>query len=315
MQIDLLEALAAISNESSNTDSIGLNIPSGFINPGAWVIFASAARKNQVPSERISFPNFDVQHYSSAIGFNDCVYGKDDYEYNRKNVGNSYSPLTRLECMESTDTANNQIISCVMKMLANPDTLGGTDLVNVIGELHDNVWAHGRATGVSMAQKSTDSGRQAVEFALADTGHGFLRELQRYRRPAEDDIQAIQWCVAKNNSTKLADDDDDWAQSVPDDIMGGTPFGATVPRVTSRLNHQGLGLWKLTELIRKYRGKLTLVSGNGCLQMDTGGQMVYSNCPSWEGVALSCRLYEDELDKDDEAPDDQVAAIMKRLGG
>jgi len=314
MQIDLIKALQELDS-APVTDTPKLNIPKGFINPGAWVVLASAARKHNVAASGISFSDPEVQHYSSAIGFNDCVYGEDDYEHNRKSVGSSYSPLTRLDCIESTDEANNQIVSCVRKMLANPESQGGVDLANVIGELHDNVWAHGKATGVSMAQKWNDCGRQAIEFALADTGHGFLRELKRYGKPAESDIQAVEWCIQKNNSTKHADDDDEWAQSVPEDMMGGVPFGAVVPRVTSRLNHQGLGLWKLTELIRKYRGKLTLVSGTGCLQMDTNGQMTYNICPLWEGVALACRLYEDELYKDDEEPDDQVAAIMKRLGG
>lgn len=317
MQIDLKTALHIIGNPSES-ETPSLIVPKGFVVPGAWVIFASTARRHHIATEDIHFSNKKTSDYSSAIGFNDCVFGEDDYQYCRKNVGSTYSPLTRLDCVESTDAANHQIVGCVKEMLSDPDLPGGVDLMNVIGELHDNVWAHGRSTGVSMAQKWkdwNDGGRPAIEFALADTGHGFLRELRRYGKPANDDIQAIDWCVTKNNSTKHADDDDDWAQSVPEDIMGGSPFGAAVPRVTSRLNHQGLGLWKLTELIRKYRGKLTLVSGTGCLQMDTNGQMMYSSCPEWRGVALSCRLYEDELGREEDKPDDQVAAIMERLGG
>lgn len=312
MEIGLVEALDMISRR---TDLKSLHIPSGFVTPGGWVIFASIALKEKVSSDEIHFPSINLQGYSSAIGFNHCVYGKDDYQFSRKNAGKKYSPLTRLDCLDATDTATDQIVSCIREMLSDPDASGAQDLFNVIGELHDNVWSHGLSTGVSMAQKWDNTGRPAVEFALADTGLGFLRELRRCGRNVDDDIEAIKWCVVKNNSTKHADEDDFWAQAFPDDVMGGVPFGDVVPRTKSKVNHQGLGLWKLTELIKTYRGRLTLVSGCGRMTLNPDGETVYNVGPHWKGVAISCRLYEDELYRELSEPDEQVSAIMKRLGG
>lgn len=312
MQIDLVQALNEIGG---NSEGDSLHIPNGFVTPGGWVVLASYARKVKIPTDKVYFPDTALQGYSSAIGFSDCVYDEDDYQFTRKNAGKNYSPLTRLDCVDSTDTATHQIVSCIREMLAEPDAPGPQDLFNVIGELHDNVWAHGMSTGVSMAQKWDNKGRPAIEFALADTGLGFLRELRRCGRSVDDDVQAIEWCVQKNNSTKHADEDDFWAQSLPDDVIGGAPYGEAVPRTTSKVNHQGLGLWKLTELIRTYRGRLTLVSGGGRMTLEPDGQTVYNTGPHWEGVAISCRLYEDELYKESSEPDEQVSAIMRRLGG
>src|SRR5690606_14693479 len=81
------------------------------------------------------------------------------------------------------------------------------------------------------------------------------------------DKQALEWCLKEGNSSKLAKAEDEWAQSLPDDFAGRSPFG-DAPITTGRNgnHHQGLGLAKLVELAKSYGGVLNIASGD-CLMM------------------------------------------------
>jgi len=48
--------------------------------------------------------------------------------------------------------------------------------------------------------------------------------MKRARKPASSDQEAIEWCLVEGNSTKHANDEDDWAQRLPDDFVGSNPM-------------------------------------------------------------------------------------------
>ncbi len=69
----------------------------------------------------------------------------------------------------------------------------------------------------------------------------FLRELRRADIPGIESHQdAIEWCIQEGNSSKHADLQDDWAQQVPGDYMGGNLFGAGVKVKEKRIIIKGL---------------------------------------------------------------------------
>ncbi|MDO9316599.1 MAG: hypothetical protein Q7V56_00160 [Gammaproteobacteria bacterium] len=71
--------------------------------------------------------------------------------------------------------------------------------MNVVGELHDNVWSHGKSTGFSMAQKFKVPYEEDyfIEFALADMGLGLRGEMIRAGKEVSSHEAAIEWCLKK----------------------------------------------------------------------------------------------------------------------
>lgn len=306
-------------------DTNQLLLPNSHCHPGFITVLAAYVNHHKIREENCKLPHPD---YMRAINLQGALWGKDQYQQERVNVGKHYSLVTALTNVEAVDTATSSINSCV-RQLTFPDRGPGeqpkglTDLTHVIGELHDNVWSHGKSTGFSFAQRYavpyTNSREHYLEFSLADCGYGFLRELNRVGIPhIETHQQAIEWCIQEGHSSKHADLQDDWAQQLPQDFIGGNIFGRCVAVKEEENNHQGLGLYHLMELVKTYNGELHLATGNVCLEA-IGDEVSYTMLRNeWQGLAISCRFKIHELaadDKDNEVNDPQLMEIMRVLGG
>ncbi|RDH82693.1 MAG: hypothetical protein DIZ80_10460 [endosymbiont of Galathealinum brachiosum] len=289
-----------------------LLLPDEFCSPGFWVIAACLGKKQKYTTENVQFGNQVQEGYSKAIAFDKHLSGVDSYEYERINEGLNYSTLVQLDCQEVTDQATSTINSCIRSCSEHEEGQGISDLCNVVGELHDNVWSHGLNTGFSMAQKFNGS----LEFALVDSGLGFLREVTSIGLEVSDHQGAIEWCIQKGHSTKLRDaPENDWDQKVPTDQTGGNPYGNNVPTFHSDNHHQGLGLYKLIQLVRKYAGNLCICSGDCIYTIDSTGNI--SNeiiSEPWQGVAISCRFPIGNLSKAEETKDSpEISDIVSLL--
>lgn len=274
-------------------------------------------------SKNISNQNFDapssIMSYLKTLGFHKTLWGVED-NINRCNSGKSYSPLTPLVAPAEVDIANTLINSCIRHLVNNKKTQGIADLCKVVGELHDNVWSHGKSTGFSMAQRTSVPNTQRldnfIEFALADSGLGFLEELTRAKIVVENHEHAIKWCIEEGNSSKLVSHDT-WRQRLPDDLLGNDPmmgFGSEI----SENNHQGLGLAHLIKLIKNYQGELILCTGDTLFSIDPEGNESYIRINNeWKGVSISCKLKESKLIKttDTSLDDPQRQHIIERLRG
>ena len=266
-----------------------------FYSPGFWTAMVARARMEGLRSGDITFSAKRSRGYASAVGLDLALDGEDRYEFERRNLGKNYSPLVLLESAEATDQANADVNNCIRRLVPEEELEAFVgDLCEVVGELHDNVWSHGGSTGFSMAQrwkKPWAISRHYFEFALADCGIGFLRELQRVGLPITTHREAIDWCIVKGNSSKSLREDDPWLQRLPLDVTGrpmGT-VGRPMPEFSN--HHLGLGLWKLCELVRTYSGDLWLASGNDLLHIKRGAQIEHRETPvQWSGVALACRF-------------------------
>ncbi|HCT7709182.1 TPA: hypothetical protein OT801_003275 [Morganella morganii] len=317
---DAILHTAAFHNRETNQ----LSLPKSHWHPGFITVLAAYVNHHEITEENCTLSNPD---YMRAINLQGALWGEDQYQQERVNVGRNYSLVTALTNVEAVDVATSTINSCV-RQLTFPESdpreypKGLTDLTHVIGELHDNVWSHGKSTGFSFAQRSavpyTDRREFFLEFSLADCGLGFLRELRRAGMlDIETHQDAIAWCIQEGHSSKHADLQDDWAQQLPQDFIGGSVFGSGVAVKEKENNHQGLGLYHLMKLVKTYNGELQLATGDVCLEA-IGDEVSYTKLPhEWLGVAISCRFKIHELadDKDNEEDNPQLLEIMQALGG
>jgi hypothetical protein len=224
-----------------------------------------------------------------------------------------------LETAEATNQANGVINECIRNIFPEGElSTFVRDLCSVVGDLHDNVWSHGESTGFSMAQrwkKPGHDGESLFEFALADCGIGFLRELQRVGLRIETHRDAIDWCIVKGHSSKTLRKEDPFSQRLPPDAMGN-PMGPIARIVASENHHLGLGLWKLAELVRTYSGQMWLASGNDILYMQSNVRTAHrATRVNWGGVALACR-FDTKLirGRQPEALDAVTEALAQLLG-
>lgn len=290
-----------------------MHVPSEFFAPGFWVVLAGFGLRHQLRYEFIDLPSSDHIGYASAMGLPVALGSPDDYGHSRLREGHYYSSLERLDNPEVTDIATGRVNSCIRKLLSDADAARFVAAVcNVVSELHSNVWDHGEASGFSVAQR-WQGGR--FEFALADTGRGFLNEVRRAGLPIDTDAEAIDWCMREGTSSKRQKPDDGWAQRLPPDALR-SPYPPSVSTtVTPGIHHAGLGLWKLRELVRVFSGTAWVATGSACTILN-GDSADTVAIPEWRGVAIACRFtLEGIKSAPAEADNPRVAAIMKILGG
>ena len=305
-----------------------ITLRTGYYTPGFIVVLAARLREQKVAKEGLVFADENNHGYLSAMGLAKALWNEDDYQYNRTNAGSNYAPLTLLASKDAVDDATQQINGCLRRMAANAEqfdyreSTAFVELLRVVGELHDNVWSHGMDGGFSAAQRRVINEQPEIEFALADTGVGFLEELRLSGVARAVGIsshrQAIDWCIQEGNSSKLQDHDDDWGQSLPEDHVGSNPYGRAVGtrRVTSGNHHQGLGLAKLMELAKAYDGHLYLISGDTCLCFKDGEISYPKMSRYWNGVAVSLTLQESKMALAGEAENSsEIKELMNILRG
>lgn len=300
-------------------------VSESYCGPGYWVAFAARARARKL---KINDLDISAQHrdYAKAIMLESVLGEPDTYPHGRPGQGWNYSPLVTLADVSETDRATGSINSCIRTLFPALELKRFVNaLCDVVGDMHDNVWSHGNSTGISMAQKwnkPRSAGQvQNLEFALADCGYGFLAELKRSgiagKFRISNDADAIRWCIQEGHSSKKREDDG-WTQRLPEDAMGN-PMGAIARVKDKENNHLGLGLYKLTELVRAFSGELWLVSGDAMFHLCPANETYTQiSCP-WQGVALACRFSTDavlqQAKRLESTPDELDRLLGAVLGG
>lgn len=312
-----LGIIAAVMQQSTIVPEQGgfLRVPDGFLTPGFIASVTCLGNSREVTE--LIYAKQEHKGLLEAMQVPYVLTGVDGYQQHRVNQGINYSPVQMLQDADDVDRATSETTSCIRRQV--DDLPGINKLCDVIGELHDNVRAHAEGTGFSMALHWNQYGTEPViEFAVADSGKGFLRECLRRGVPdVEDDESAIRWCLTSRNSTKDIDYDD-FAQQQPEDAMGN-PFGGDTEtrRWHDGNHHQGLGLAQLMKLVTAYNGQLWLASGTqalvstqGTRQHDPFGHFVA--VPHWQGVAIACRLRISELGQpiEEEQLTDDVQSLL-----
>lgn len=289
-----MDGLYELLNRNVALDSNGrdgfFDMYNSHASPGFWTAYVARARARNLCLQDLAISNKTLD-YAKAIAIERALGQPDTYSHERIRAGDNYSPLVLLESREQTDGATGEINQCIRGLFSEAQYAEFvSSICELVGDLLDNVWAHGKSTGFSMAQKWRDPPDGFLfEFAVADCGYGFLRELQRVGMPITDDRSAIEWCIKSGNSTKKRNADE-WEQRLPVDMMGN-PMGAIARVVESDSHHMGLGLAKLITAVEQFHGWCWLASGNAMLYISPDGQRTYTNLPiPWQGVALACRF-------------------------
>lgn len=304
-----------------SADDKRLIFPDDFLTPGTLVVLTAFANLKHLTREHVLLRGA-TGGYASAIGLSKALWGVDDYEFERRKEGKNYSTLEHLGNPEATDTATSRINSCIRSFIGNQlPAEFVAKLCEIVGDLHENVWAHGRASGFSMAQKWpvpwTLRRDHYLEFALADAGIGFLNEMRRVGMEVGSHREAIEWCIQEGHSTKKLKPEATWAQRIPEDVIGNPLQGVEQTRITDN-HHMGLGLYKLTQLIKGFRGQLWLASGDSALILEPERENTYITlkCP-WQGVAIACRFTASQIKRASAeiGTDKDIEQIMQILGG
>lgn len=260
--------------------------------PGYWVATVARARERGLSFADLCLAD-KLGGYAQAIGAEAALGAPDRYAFKRVNAGKTYSPLVLITSREQTEFATSQINGCIRHILSDVAPAKFTSgLCEVVGDLLDNVWAHGESTGFAMAQRWHKPGSRAslLEFAVADCGKGFLREVRRIGLKIDNHRDAIEWCIQQGHSTKKRPVEDPFAQRLPPDVMGN-PMPGIGRVVESDNHHMGLGLAKLIEFTRTFEGWLWLASGDALLRLSPGCEAEYLGFATpWNGVALACRF-------------------------
>ncbi len=294
-----------------------VDLQGGFYTPSFIIPLVCYLNSKHIDERRFRV-HPDNKTYFTTIGLYKQLWGIED-AYQRVNCGKRYSPIVCLNSVEHVDKATTEIGSCIKSMLNNTHSVGLERLIEVIGEVHDNVWSHGKSTGFSMAQIYTDprSNTSFIEFTLADKGHGFLPEMRRVGKSVQSHRDAIEWCIQEGNSTKHSKDEDAWLQRVPGDLIGENPMGLFGGDISDN-HHQGLGLFHLIDLVEKHNGELYLISGDTALHIRDKQKTYLELCNAWKGVIISCRFDRDELlstDTQKTIDDQNIDDIITRLRG
>lgn len=303
MLAGVIEALNWLPRRLEMKSGTALALPKLYYSSGFIAVLAAFLRHRNLAADQFSCHHAYNSGYMKAIGLSRAVWGVDDYKHRRINAGATYATLTHLQSRDAVDEGTGQINGCLRAMakLATVNYLESpafSELLAVVGELHDNVWSHGLNSGFSTAQRrECPIDGWLIEFALADCGMGFKNELQRARIAGVTTHQdAIEWCIQKGNSSKLAAKLDPWAQSLPEGHLGASPFGEGTSTYENTGNHhQGLGLAKLVSLARTYDGVLYLASGDTYMALEDGIISYHGLSYDWQGVAISLAIKESRL--------------------
>ena len=275
-----------------------------FVNPFDTAMLAAFIKKNSISKELI-VPDDNVDSYLNTIDFYNLVWNEP-----RTNkqwaVGRSYCPLIELSSPEHTDTATT-IIGNILERRCGEDAYS---VIDVIGELIDNVWSHGKALGYAVAQVSRDD----IKFSVVDIGKGFKNVLQEANISGiKSDIDAINWSIQKGHTSK--GQEDEWAQFLPFDSYEN-PFSSGVPIKEEENHHEGLGLYKLVDLVQKTKGNLSILSGQGLKFISAERELDSELKNHWQGVVIYCTLnirnIKNALQNSDSS---DIDAILKEILG
>lgn len=274
-------------NLSSDSDYVCPNISFG--RPSYWVLLATTLYNNQDINEKRLNLTDKQKSYLKTIGFYHHIFGQEGNINRSTKYGTNYSTLAPLISEQHTESANSIINSCIRYNVSEvaKKTASASTLTEIVGELHDNVWSHAKSAGFSLFQKTRGMhGDVFLEFAIADRGCGFFRELKRVNIDVANDKEAIEWCLRQGNTSKKPKEDDGWTQQLPADVIGN-PMGGYANYHNGN-HHQGLGLAKLKEMIIEAKGILKIASGKQLYILDNATEKWtdISETP-WNGVAIS----------------------------
>jgi hypothetical protein len=233
----------------------------------AWLM----VKKDQRSRIRLSG---DAISYSKHVGFSTILDGAVTPDNAPPLPSLTMSPLTSLVYSSEVEFCNSRVSSILRNVLIGAEQATIDPIRFLVGELHDNVASHANGRGYSALQVYADH----AEFAICDTGRGFLRNVRRVEPNIRTDEQAIQWALMRGNTTAIPRD----------------PFAqrdeAEWDEKHDGNNHMGIGLWRLVRLIERTSGRLWIWSGDATYHQ-IGQSRTFRTAPiPWSGVMIEFEI-------------------------
>ena len=152
-------------------------VAGSFFTPGFWTAYIARARQRGLHNQELGLPA-DRTGYARAIGIERALGDPDSYPYERVHAGQNYSPLVLLDTPELAERAIGEINGCIRRLFPEDEySKFVASICELVGDLLDNVWSHGKSSGFSMTQRwGGDRDGFFFEFAIADCGLGVVVE-------------------------------------------------------------------------------------------------------------------------------------------
>jgi len=198
--------------------------PIGFA--GSAALVDAAVREGRQVSFR-SPSDQNVQNYMSRMGFGDMLesFGVNSSlpKVNRNDLSGELLELSKF----SGEAGGEDLAELVYSKLEQTTTDNSVreTLHSAICELAANVYAHAEVESGFVAAQSTHKGTR-IMFAIADSGQGLKRSLERNRNLAiNDDLNALMLAVQPNISATA---EKGRGQGLSDVVASATNLGGTV---------------------------------------------------------------------------------------
>lgn len=279
-----------------------------FLTPIDSVTLAALAVTNGSLKDVLSFSR-DAGNYAEINGLSAHLNGDYRAPQGTGLQGRRYSALTRLHCHEEVGDCNRVIADLIFEQLSGYPQKVLSQIVRVVGELHDNVASHSNGTGFSSAQVYRCRSSSRLEIAVADNGIGIPYNVRKLQNGVSD-AQCLEWAIKRGNTT--AGQNNDWAQRLPADSIV-SPFPRNVCTKVGENNHLGLGLWQLSEVVRTLQGELRIASGNGELSQKAASISARDTSYGWIGVVIFVSLQVQDVPIIDQADRAKLDALADRL--
>lgn len=260
----------------------------GFVSPILSALVAVEVSRNPKAAERFTISPA-ARSYAEHIGLL-AVLEDHPPTTGAPMEGSTYVRLRRVDDgfdVDSCTTLMGELFERQISQVTPSEFV--RDLTGSVGELLDNVSSHALGSGFVAAQVYSDGASKRVEVAVVDAGCGLRGSCNRAGIPLVDsDADAIEWCIAEGHTTARVPD---MAQRLPEGHVGSSPFPRGVVTRDSDDNHQGLGLPKLCNFVKRLeRSTASIWTGDARLTVQAGGDEYSPTRQRWDGVAVELSL-------------------------
>lgn len=285
-----------------------------FVTPIVSTCLAAAKLSLQVAPEAFRFTS-DAFGYAENSGLRHHLGASEKPPPPGQSAGFSYCQIVKLADAAEVDACNRRIGSFLRSQLAG---CANTSLVRatcgVVGELHDNIASHAAGAGFSAAQVYRGK-RKVIQIGIVDCGLGLNGSVRRFGITASD-AEAIEWCLARGNTTAGSKSTDSifGPQRLPADCQI-CPYPDDVATRSRESHHMGEGLYRLTELIADTGGTVWIWSGHGQVICGNEARRAVESEVEWNGTAIEIEMPVAAFENSEAATStDKFESLAKRLG-
>lgn len=222
---------------------------------------ASISIYKKLTGKKILSPNeFSVRKYIELMGI--------DTEYNKPRYKDTYIPLVKLTRADAEYTAQ-KVVSKILQYTPIDDPIDKKDfndytrymVLEIINNIIDH--SHTQAHAICSLQGYKDS---RCQVAIADGGIGFLQAMQVKYPNLKNEAEALELAIQYEVTGS-----------------GITMYGSTTKNI-------GVGLYFVTEIIKRTGNTLKIISNDAILTIQNGQTSISNNSSNWKGSLVCFEL-------------------------